>query len=162
MCLFLYCVFCVGFVSPLGFAWVMDPDSVCRDASGLVSAVSFTLFPFSALWLALFTPPFSLSLSLQFTLFHCLSPPLCPPTFHLCLCIPSWTLLSHYIYLWCDCCLKPHWLLCYEGAHASSIAPNGTCCVLLLPPPPPTPTPPPLLLLLLLSRYVQVRRWYLN
>lgn len=55
--------------------------------------------------------------------------------------------LSHDTYLWCDCCLKPHWLLCYEGAHASSIVPNGTCCVLLLQPPPP-PTPPPLLLLL--------------
>lgn len=30
--------------SPFGFAWIMDPDIVCRDTSGLVSAVSSTLF----------------------------------------------------------------------------------------------------------------------
>lgn len=84
-----------------------------------------------------------------FTFIRCLSFLLC---LHL---LPIMN--SHFIYLWCDCCLNPHWLLCYEGSHASSIAPNGTCCVL-----PPTPTPPPPPLLLLLSRYAQVRRWYLS
>lgn len=59
----------------------MDPDSVCRDASGLVSAVFFhPVFILSALSLSPFTLPLSLSPSLS--LFLCRCSPLCPLTFH--------------------------------------------------------------------------------
>lgn len=87
----------------------------------------------------------------------------------ICLCVPSWLLfsfsLSFSLSLYIDgviAVLKPHWLLCYEGAHASSIVPIGTCWVLLPPAPPTAPLPLLLLLLQLPPRYAKVRRWYLS
>lgn len=72
--------------SPFGFAWVMDPDIVCRDTSGLVSAVSSTLFLISLCLLSCFFHAASLFVlfALSLSLSHCLSSPL----YIFCLCIP--------------------------------------------------------------------------
>lgn len=136
--------------SPFGFAWIMDPDIVCRDTSGLVSAVSSTLFlislcPLSCSFQAaslfvLFTLSLSLSLSIS-TSFHLL--PLYP--------IMN-TSLSLYIFmvwllfktplialLWrCPCLFHcPYWYLLRTTTTTTNNTTNTSST-----PPPTSPTSP--------------------